>query len=146
MKSKWLDYQNILIIYLLWIIFYHRCKLDYLSNWLETYINVYHYTLIFLLWLGILDNYFIYYMMNMLNFMVHHLILILNNMSHLTQVLTIQIGKSYQLLFQKLKKSQGSSSSSIQNSTSEFQNYLITFFFEFVDTSYFDFLQWWKKY
>ena len=38
MKSKWLDYyQNIPIIYLPAIIFYPRCKLDYLSDCLETY-------------------------------------------------------------------------------------------------------------
>ena len=38
MKSKWLDYYaNMPIIYLLGIIFYPRCKLDYLTMCLENY-------------------------------------------------------------------------------------------------------------
>ena len=38
MKSKWLDYYaNIPIIYLLGIIFYPSCKLDYLTMCLENY-------------------------------------------------------------------------------------------------------------
>ena len=40
MKSKWLDYYyNIPIIYLLGIIFYLCCKLDYLFDYLDTYYN-----------------------------------------------------------------------------------------------------------
>ena len=51
-----------------------------------------------------------------------------------TQAPTSQIGKGYQMLFQKTKKSWGSSSSLTQN--------YITTFVEFVNTPDFDMLQW----
>ena len=40
MKSKWLDYcANILVIYLLGLVFDPRCKLDSFSDCLENYYN-----------------------------------------------------------------------------------------------------------
>ena len=53
-----------------------------------------------------------------------------------------RFGKGYQILFHKSKTTKGSGSS--QSSTSELQSYLTTTF-EFVDSSDFDILQWWKE-
>ena len=62
MKAKWLDYYlNILNIYLLRMIFYPHCKLDYLSNCLDTYYKYLVISVDVSALIRDIMNYFIYY-------------------------------------------------------------------------------------
>ena len=81
MKSKWLYYyQNISVIYLLGLIFYSRCKLDYLSDYLETYYK--YLALTFDVFALVRNVRQLFYPLHdgYAKFNVHPLILILNKM------------------------------------------------------------------
>ena len=106
MKSKWLDYYaNFSLIYLLRLVFDSRCKLDSLSICLENYYNyldlevdVHNIVLnIKSTFFSLYDEYFKFYCPNL-------------NVNIQQNVLTskppsTQMGKGYQFLFQKNKKS-----------------------------------------
>ena len=113
MKSKWLDYyQNIPIIYLLGIMFYPRCKLDYLFDCLDTY---YKCLAIPFDVLGlIIDVKKLFYSLNeeYAKFYGHSLNINIEQDALSVQAPTSQVGKDYQILFQKTKRSRDSSSSS----------------------------------
>ena len=83
-------------------------------------------------------------MMNILNFMVQILILILifGKMPFHLKFHQLELVRNVNCYFKK-KKTRGSSSST-QSLTSKLQSYLTTTF-EFVDSPDFDILQWWKE-
>ena len=106
MKSTWLDYYaNIPIIYLLWIIFYLRCKLDSLTMCLKNYYNFLDLDLdvdsivsnIKSMFYSLYDEYVKFYGLN-LNINVQQ------DVSQAKPSSSTWIGNRYQLLFQKYKK------------------------------------------
>ena len=117
-KSKWLDYyQNIPVMYLLRIIFYPRCKLNYFSNCLETYYK--YLALSFDVPVLVSDIRKLIYSLydEYAKFYDQSLNINIEQNVHSAEAPTSRIGKGYQLLFQRIKNSRSSSSSSTQNST-----------------------------
>ena len=145
MKAKWCSYYaNIPIIYLLWLIFDPRCKLDMLTTCLENYYNFLDLeenddvdvdTLVSYVkstFYSLYDEYLKIYGPS----------LNINAQPDVSQAKpppSIQFGKRYPILFHKSKKAKVTGSS--QSLTFEFQNYLTTAF-KFVNSPDFDILQW----